>query len=100
MIIITGNISMYYASEAMQHTVSAVVYASYLTMTLQAYGIGCCFLQRNIFPNPEWATIAKRLGIPADEQAVCALGIGNYKEAYKVPTSYRLKFDSIVTEHK
>lgn len=99
LIIITGKISMYRPTEEMQHVVSAVVYASFLTMTLQIYGIGNCFLQRNIFPNSQWAAVAERLNISSDEQAVCALGIGNYKDTYNVPISHRLKYNTIVTEH-
>lgn len=96
-IIITGKISMYRKEEELQWIVTAIVFASYLTITLEAYGIGCCFVQRPIVPNKEWKNVAKKLHISDDEQVACMLAIGNLKEQYKVPISNRLSYDEMVT---
>ncbi|MBR5745145.1 MAG: nitroreductase family protein [Muribaculaceae bacterium] len=96
MLLITGRISDYRLGEAFQYVVTPSVFAAYLTITLQLYGIGCCFIQRNVMPNEKYSEVAKRLNIPADEQAVCILGIGNLKEEFVVPVSHRLPYDAIV----
>lgn len=100
LLIITGNISVYRLGESYQHVVTASVFASYLTLSLQAYGIGCCFVQRDVVPSKRWKTLGYELNIPSNEEVVCCLGIGNLKEEYKVPVSYRLPYELIVSEIK
>lgn len=99
LILITGVLSMYRFGETMQYIVSSSVFAAYLTMALQAYGIGCCFIQRPVVISEEWKRVRAELNIPGDEQIVCALGIGNLLEKYKAPVSHRLSLKTIVTEH-
>lgn len=98
-LLITGELSMYRYGETMQYIVSSSVYAAYLTLTLQAQGIGCCFIQRPVLITDEWRRVRNELNIPGDEQIVCALGIGNLLEEYKTPISHRISLDTIVTEH-
>lgn len=98
LIIITGNISVYRMTELYQHVVTTSVFASYLTLSLQAYGIGCCFIQRDVIPNKKWCKIANEFNIPLNEEIVCCLGIGNLKDEYTVPISYRLPYETIVNE--
>lgn len=98
-ILITGDLSVYRLGETMQYVVSASVYAAYLTLTLQAEGIGCCFIQRPVVITDEWKRVRNELNIPGDEQIVCALGIGSLLEKYKVPISHRLSISTIITEH-
>ena len=97
-IMITGKISVYRKAEELQWVVTATVFASYLTISLEALGIGCCFIQRPIIPNEQQDSIFTKLNIPKDEQIVCVLGIGNLKDEYKVPISYRLPVEDILTE--
>lgn len=99
MLLITGKISTYRASEEFQYIVSSAVFAGYLTLTLQAKNIGCCFIQRPVLHTKKWAKVSTELGISADEQIICALGIGNYLPEYKVPVSHRFHVDKIVTVH-
>lgn len=96
-LIITGNLSVYRKGEHYQFAVTGSVFASYLTLSLEAMNIGCCFMQRPIFPNKKWKELAKGLTIPGDEQVVCALGVGNLKARYKVPVSYRFPEATIAT---
>lgn len=96
-LLITGRMSDFRYTEEYQYLLSPIVFASYLTLTLQMYGIGCCFIQRTLVPSKKNENMKKKLSIPKDEQIVCALGIGNYKDTYKVPVSYRLTYDDIVT---
>lgn len=97
MLLITGRISDYRPTEQLQYIVSPAVFAGYLTITLQTYGIGCCFIQRPLLPDKNETAIARKLHISDDEQAVCVLGIGNLKDKYKVPVSHRLAYDKIVS---
>lgn len=96
-LIITGVLSVYRKGERYQFAVTGSVFASYLTLSLEAMNIGCCFMQRPIFPNKKWSRLAAPLQIPGDEQVVCALGIGSFKVDYKVPISYRIPEKSIST---
>ncbi len=96
LLIITGRVSDYRLSEHFQHIVSASVFAAYLTITLQTYGIGCCFIQRQVLPCEKYDRVSKKLGIPGDDQWVCVLGIGNLKSEYRAPVSHRLSYDEIV----
>ena len=69
---------------------------SYLTLSLEANNIGCCFVQRPVVPDMNWSKIAKSIGACEDEQLICCLGIGNLKEEYTVPVSHRLNYNMIV----
>lgn len=96
LLIITGKTSMYRLNEQYQHIVTSGIFAGYLTLTLQANGIGACVIQRNIFPNKSWDQVKTNLSIPGDEMPVCCIGIGNLKDSSKAPVSYRLSYDEVV----
>lgn len=96
LLFITGKVSLYRIGELYQWIVTGSVFASYLSLALEAYNIGCCFIQRPVIPDKKWTKIAGLIGASADEQLVCCLGIGKLKDSYNVPVSYRLSFDSIV----
>lgn len=93
---ITGKLSLYRTSEPHQWSVTSSIFASYLSLTLEAYNIGCCFIQRPLFHDKKWNNLQKKLGVPLDEQLICCLGIGNFKKEYKVPVSHRYNYDLIV----
>lgn len=95
LVFVTGKISVYRENEMMQWVVTGSVFASYLTLAFEAYDIGCCFIQRDVFPNKKWETVARNLNVEGDEQVVCCLGIGNLKQEYDVPISHRLSIDTI-----
>lgn len=95
-ILITGKLSVYRKEEMYQYAISSTVFASYLTLSLEVNNIGCCFIQRELTPTFTWDRIAQSLNIPKDELTICALGIGNLKETYKVPISNRLSYEEIV----
>lgn len=99
LLIITGKVSMYRKEEEYQHVVTSSIFAGYLTLTLQMNEIGACVIQRNLHPNNRWELLSKQLEIPGDELPVCCIGIGSLKSQYKVPVSYRLPYDSVVTNH-
>ncbi len=98
-ILITGKQSVYRSSEELQYIVSASVFAGYLTLALQVYDIGCCFIQRPLIYTKEWMTISEKLSIPRDEQIICALGVGMLKSEYNVPVSHRIDIDTIARFH-
>ena len=54
----------------------------------------------NVMPNSMWSVITTQFNIPGNEEVVCCLGIGNLKKEYKVPRSYRLPYETIVSEIK
>lgn len=97
MILITGKISAYRVTEKYQWVVSATVFASNLILSLHAKGLGACYIQRAVTPNLKWDTVSEKLEIPSDEQAVCMIAVGELKDRFKAPVSYRFDVDSIYT---
>lgn len=95
-ILITAKHSMYTVDENCQYIVSASMYAAYLSLTLHTYGMGACVVQRMVTPSPAWSRIRELYNIPADEQAICVLGVGMLKDEYLVPVSHRLSDDILV----
>lgn len=90
-ILITAKQSVYDVHESYQYIVSASMYAAYLSLSLHAYGLGACVIQRGVVFNEGWREVRDRLNIPKDEQAICILGVGNLKDSYVVPISHRLR---------
>ncbi|MCD7811221.1 MAG: nitroreductase family protein [Ruminococcus sp.] len=97
-ILITGKLSTYRSDEPFQYTVSASIFAGYLTLALQSVGIAACVIQRPLLHNNKWVEVSKTLGIPGDEQAVVMIGTGMPKEDYLVPVSHRMPYDFQVKE--
>ncbi len=95
-IIITGKTSAYRPDEIDQYIVSASIYAAYLTLTLHLYGIAACVVQRNLLYSKSWGSIQARFGIPEDEQCVCVVSVGNYKDITDVPASHRLSSEEVI----
>lgn len=98
MLFVTGKVSVYRMEELHQWIVTGSIFASYLTLSLEANNIGCCFVQRPILPDPTWNKIAITIGASEDEQLICCLGIGTLKAEYTVPISHRLDYDKIVSQ--
>ena len=90
MLFITGKMSVYRPQEIHQWIVTGSIFAAYLSLSLEIFGIGCCFIQRPVIPNKQWDVVANRIGAASDEQLVCCMGIGSVKEEYVVPISHRL----------
>jgi len=97
LLFVTANMSVYRRYEMLQWVVTGSIFAAYLSLALEIFNIGSCFVQRPILPNKKWRNMASKLNIPEDEQIVCCIGIGNLKETYTVPVSHRLPLDEIVT---
>lgn len=97
LLIVTGQMAAFEDDEYYQYTVSAGIFAGYLSLALHTYGIGSCILQRALTRESSWETVAKTLHIPVNEQSVCAIAIGVPQDEIKVPASHRLSYDRIVT---
>lgn len=93
---VTGSISSYRDYETFQWIVTPSIFAAYLSLALEIFSIGSCFVQRSLLPNKEWKALAKAIGAPEDEQLICCMGIGNLKDKYKVPVSHRLNIGKMV----
>lgn len=89
-LIITGKTSSFNDGEVYQHIVSASIFVGYLSLTLTAYNIGNCIVQRPLLYSRKWRQFAKDNNIPSDENIVCMMAIGNYEDDFKVPVSYRM----------
>ena len=94
-LLITAKKTAYELDEVYQYTVSASIFAGYLTLALHTYGIAACMVQRSLMPNALWENFKKINNIPEDEQIVVMIAVGKYKEETKVPVSKRFPVDSI-----
>lgn len=93
---ITGSMSVYRYYETFQWIVTGSIFAAYLSLALEIYGIGSCFIQRPVLPDKNWRKVSANIGVPDDEQLICCIGIGNLKESFNAPISHRLSFDTMV----
>lgn len=94
-ILVCAKTSAYMPQEYQQYEVSTGIFVGYLTLALQAYGIGSCVIQRDVLNTKAWRKIANKLNIPYDEQIVCILGCGIQDTSYPVPISHRFDVDEI-----
>ena len=95
-VIITGKISSYKYGEPNQFIVSAGIYVGYLTLSLHAYGLGACVIQRPVIWNKNCEEVKKEYNIENDEQIVCLIGVGNIDGKVNVPISHRINIDEFV----
>lgn len=94
-LIITGIKSYYRLGEVNQYIVSASIFAAYLTLSLHAYGIGACVVQRPLVPDKQVNDFKQHIGISEDEQIVLMIGIGMVADKISVPVSHRLSIDKV-----
>ena len=71
------------------------MFAAYLTLTLHAYRVATCTVQRSLLPSPMWDKLQKIHNIPEDEQIVMMLAVGNFKDSAVVPISKRFSLNKI-----
>ena len=88
-LLVTAKQSAYGISERNQYIVSAGIFAGYLALTLHAYHIAACTVQRSVTYDLRWDNFRRLNHIPEDEQIVVMFAIGKYKESTKVPVSKR-----------
>ena len=100
MILVTAKESCYLIDEQYQYVVSSSILAGYLSLALEATGIGACVIQRPVIYSKEWNRIRTELKIPGDEQIICILGCGMPESEYRVPLSYRLPVEDIAVFHR
>lgn len=96
LILITGKTSAYRKDETYQYIVSASIYAAYLSLTLHAYGLGGCIVQRQVVWSREWEHLRKTYDIQEDEQLCLIIAVGNLKEEFYVPVSHRLNNEEMI----
>lgn len=97
-LIITGRMSAFNDGEVYQHIVNASIYATYLYLCLNAYGIEGCVIQRPLLYSRRWERFSKKYGIPSDEQVVCMIAVGIPRNEAKVPISFRFPVEVYAQE--
>lgn len=96
-LIVTGVVSAYSVSELNDWIVSASVFCGYLSLSLHAVGIGSCCFRKNIIEKSAYnEAVRKMCHIPEDEQIILEMAIGNYKDEFFAPVSYRRTAQEIV----
>lgn len=96
-LIITGNMRAFSLSELNDWIVSSSVFCGYLSLALHAEGIGSCVFRKDIVQESKYNDNIKAMcHIPDDEQIILEMAIGNYKDEFYVPVSYRRAAKEII----
>ena len=99
-LIITGNMRAFHMGELNDWIVSSSIFCGYLSLALHAVGIGSCIFRKDIIKDSEYNdSVRKICRIPEDEQIILEMAIGNYKEEFPVPVSYRKTAKEILHYH-
>lgn len=95
-LILTGQMKAFSIPELNDWIVSTSVFAGYLSLALHAVGIGSCIFRKDIVRQSKYNELLKSFcKIPNDEQIILEMAVGNYKEEFNVPVSYRRKASDI-----
>lgn len=96
-LVITGDIRAFVNTEINDWIVSPVIFASYLTLSLHAYGIGSCVLKKQLVSETDFERNFRQLsGIDESEVIILEIAIGYYKDQYTTPISLRADAEDIV----
>lgn len=96
-LIITGNMRAFSVPELNDWIVSTSIFCGYLSLALHAEGIASCFFRKDIVCESKYnSAIRKLCKIPADEQIILEMAIGNYKDEITVPVSCRKQASDIL----
>lgn len=89
-LILTGVMDAYAPSELEDWIVSTSIFAGYLSLALHSQGIGACVIRKSLIYDGDFGKGIRRVcAIPDNEAIVLELAIGNYKDEFDVPVSYR-----------
>lgn len=96
-LIITGNMRAFNTAELNDWIVSTSIFCGYLSLALHAEGIGSCVFRKETIRKSRYNdAIRKMCRIPDDEQIILEMAIGNYRDEFKVPVSYRREAQDII----
>lgn len=99
-LIVTGLCSAYSKNEIGDAVVSASIYAAYLSLTLNYYGLDACVIKKDIFNDASFNKKARRmLKLKDDEQIVLELAVGFVNDNTKVPVSKRKPLKLLYVNH-
>ena len=96
-LIITGDIRAFVNTEINDWIVSPMIFASYLTLSLHAFGIGSCVLKKQLVSETEYNSNFRKLAdLDESEVIIIEMAIGYYKDQYVAPVSLRNGAEDIV----
>lgn len=96
-LVITGDIRAFAASEFLDWFISPSIFAGYLTLSLHALGIGCCVLRKDLVRSTPYNLAIKKITRMSDsERIVLEMSIGYYNDRYYAPISNRAGVSDIV----
>lgn len=95
---ISGDISSFTPDEFNDWHISPAIFAAYLTMTLEIFGIGSCIMRKDLVrPTIYNKTVKKVCDISDNEKLILEIAIGYYDNDIIVPDSQRKGVNDIVT---
>lgn len=96
-LIITGNKRAFSMSEMNDWIVSTSIFCGYLSLALHAEGIGSCIFRKETVRKSKYNDAVRKIcNIPDDEQIILEMAIGNYKNEFNAPKSYRRNVKDIL----
>ena len=96
-LIICGKMDSYGTHEINDWFVSTGIFCGYLSVALQAVGIGSVFMRKEIISKSGYnISVREKCGIPDNQQIIIEMAIGNYCDSFYVPLSKRKKTDELL----
>ena len=97
-ILLSVDLNMYFINEINQPYVDGGIYGMNLLYALHYKGLATIPLTTG-FKQRKLNKLKERFDIPANETPVMIIGIGSYKNEYKVAVSHRIAYEKYFTEH-
>lgn len=97
-VLVTADMRNYFINERHQMYVDGALYAMHLLLSLHYKGLATIPLT-TAFKSGMTRRMLKKFDIPAHEVPVMLIGVGGYKEVYKVAVSHRKPLSSYYTMH-
>jgi len=100
-LIITSLCSAYAKNEIEDGTVSASIFAGYLELTLNYYGINTCVIKKEIFNRDLFNdSLRKKFNFKHDEKVILEIAIGIIDCSIDVPISRRKNVELLFVNHE
>jgi len=98
-ILITSDLNAYFIHEINQPYVDGGLYGMNLLYALHCKGLATIPLTTG-FKQKERKTLKEKFSIPSNETPIMIIGIGEFKEEYKVAVSHRISYNHYLKEHE
>lgn len=97
--VITSDMSLFDSSEIGQCDINGGIFAAYLALSFHSLGVGNCIFQISK-TDCDTTTLRRAFGITDNQEIICAVGFGKYKDGAKCLRAARRPVKEIAIEIK